>query len=454
MADAVGLSPLPARRLHLLIVAIGSAGDVYPFLAVGRAALERGHRVSVCTSPAYQTLVLRSGLAFLPIGTAQDHADAMRDPALWHPRTSLRTLWRAVAPTLVPVYELLACEVDPDAVVLGSLWAFSARVLQERLGVTYLSAQVSPSTLLSAVAPPVHARFTLPGWWPLWWRRLVLRLIEQTVLDPLMAPAVNDLRRSVGLAPVRRLMSRWMHAPDGVLALFPAWFAPPQADWPQPLWCAGFPMFEEPDGTPLDAALTDFIAGGSPPIVITAGSTLLRDGSFFAAALGAVQALGRRAVLLGGDPALLPALPPGAIHRSFVPMAALLARSEALIHHGGIGTTALAMAAGVPQLVLPFAHDQFDNAARVQHLGCGLRLATRPLPSPAEFAARLGQLLTSEAVRTVCLGLKHRMVEDAGSVACRRILQAIEDCASRRRPQQARPVPNPASPPTISGAAQ
>lgn len=426
--------------MHLLIVAIGSAGDVHPFLAIARAAQARGHRVSFCTSPAFQTLVEDCGLRFLPIGTATEYAAAMADPALWHPRTSLRTLWRVIAPSLEPVYALLLEEVqraraaEEDVVLLGSLWALSARVLQETQDVAYLSAQVSPSTLLSAVSPPTHAGFSLPRWWPLPLRRLALYLIERGVLDRLLRPALERLRRSVGLPAAQRLLGQWVHSPQGVLALFPPWFAPAQPDWPKPLLFTGFPLFELPGPAPstteFDSEVQAFLEAGTAPVIITAGSTLLTDNAFFTAALEAVSALGLRAIFLGGNAASLPPLPASALHRRYLALGPLLERSAALVHHAGVGTTACALAAGVPQLVTPFAHDQFDNAQRIVALGCGLQLPAHS--DGGRIADALRKLMETASVRASCRQAREKMGPDSGAVACEQAVDALETCAATR----------------------
>ena len=436
--------------LHLLIVALGSAGDVHPFLAIGRSALARGHRVSLCTSPAFQALVEACGLRFLPVGTAAEYEAAMADPALWHPRSSLRTLWRVLAPSVAPLFDLLRQEVrasraaGEDVAMLGSLWAFSARVLQEAEQVPYLSAQVSPSTLLSAVSPPTHAGFSLPAWWPPGCRRLALWLIERRVIDPLIAPDLERLRRSEGLAPTRRILGRWVHSPQGVLALFPPWLAPVQPDWPHPLHFAGFGLFEPPSPRPADALLDDrlqaFLDAGPAPVVVTAGSTLLRGQDFFSRALEAVAGLGLRAVFIGAE-SLMPVLPSTVLQRRFVPLRPLLERSAALLHHGGIGTTAFAFAAGVPQLLMPFAHDQFDNACRVVAQACGLQL-----PSNAgshAIAGTLSRLLTDETVHASCDRVRAWTLRDSGAGACARAVDLLEALA---RGQGVAPPPDPRHP--------
>ncbi|BEH44884.1 hypothetical protein BpKM391_48870 [Burkholderia pseudomallei] len=146
----------------VIVTAIGSAGDVHPLLGVSRALAARGHDVVFCTHAPFEAAVRASGFAFVPVGTAEAYAQAMADPALWDPRTSFRTLWRVIAPVLRPHFDTLRALSDADTVLVGTLWAFSARLMQERFGARYVSVQVSPSTLLSAHAPPTHKRLTIP----------------------------------------------------------------------------------------------------------------------------------------------------------------------------------------------------------------------------------------------------------------------------------------------------
>jgi rhamnosyltransferase subunit B len=418
--------------MHILIIAIGSAGDVHPFLGLGRSFKERGHRVSFCANPVFQPLVERCGLRFLPVGTAEEYNAAMGDPALWNPRTSLPTLWQVIASTLRPLFETLVAECDDDTVMVGSLWAFSARLVQEKLGVPLITAQVSPSTILSAKSPPVHKRFTIPDALPDGLKSAILWLIERGVLDRICGPELNRLRGELGLAPASRIMGRWMHSPQGVLGLFPDWFAPPQSDWPSQLALTGFPLFDEAGFHQMDAGLEEFLAAGSAPVVFTPGSTMLEGQSFFLTALQALRKLGRRGIFLTKDERQVPPLPPEILLRPYVPMSVLLPHTAALVHHGGIGTTALAFAAGIPQLATPFAHDQFDNSARLERLGCGVRLDAPAQAQPLTEA--LQHLLEEPAVTAKCKELQARV--DSSEVACGKAVDFVE-AASRPAARQA-----------------
>ena len=418
--------------MHILIIAIGSAGDVHPFLGLGRSFKERGHRVSFCANPVFQPLVERCGLRFLPVGTAEGYNAAMGNPALWNPRTSLPTLWQVIASELRPLFETLVAESDQDTVMVGSLWAFSARLVQEKFGIPLVTAQVSPSTILSAKVPPVHKRFTIPEALPDGLKSAILWLIERGVLDRICGPELNRLRGELGLAPATRIMGRWMHSPQGVLGLFPDWFAPPQSDWPSQLSLTGFPLFDEAGFHEMDAGLQDFLAAGEAPVVFTPGSTMLEGQTFFLTAMQALRKLGRRGIFLTKDAQQVPPLPPEILLRPYVPMSTLLPRSAALVHHGGIGTTALAFAAGIPQLATPFAHDQFDNSARLERLGCGVRLDAPAQAQPLTEA--LQHLLESPEVAAQCRALQARV--DSSEVACGKAADFVEK-ATRPAARQA-----------------
>ncbi|NYH25521.1 glycosyltransferase [Paraburkholderia bryophila] len=390
----------------VIITAIGSAGDVHPLLGIGAALAARGHEIVFCSHPPFEAAARRQGFAFRPIGTADEYAAAMANPALWNPRTSFRTLWAVIAPTLLPHFQTLVSLTDDDTILVGTLWAFSARLMQELYRVPLVSVQVSPSTLLSAHAPPTHPRLTIPRGLPLVVKSALLRVIERQVLDKVCGPALNTLRAQLRLKPATRIFGQWLHSTDGVLCLFPEWFARPQPDWPTPHRLSGFPLFNEMGEPAPDPQLDEFLAAGAGerPVVFTPGSTLIDHGRYEDAVRGALRESGLRGVLLTSQ-APEPddagsSVPSVLLKRRYVPLQTLLPRCRALVHHGGIGTAALAYAAGIAQVVTPFAHDQFDNAQRVVASGCGVRL-DGPLHAQA-LARALKQVLGDPSIATQC----------------------------------------------------
>ena len=413
--------------MHAILIAIGSAGDVFPFIGLARTLKLRGHRVSLCTIPVFRDAVEQHGIAFVPLSDELAYRRAMGDPRLWDPKTSFGVLWQAIAGMIEPVYEYVSAQRHDDIVVVGSLWALGARIAHEKYGIPYLSAQVSPSTLLSAHLPPVHPKFNVPEQMPLAMRKLLWRCIERFKLDRTCAPEINAVRRKVGLeTPVKRIFTQWMHSPQGVVCLFPAWFAPPQQDWPQPLHMTGFPLFDGSiPGTPLDDELQRFLDQGSRPLVFTQGSTEHLQGDFYAMALRALERLGARGIFLtGAGQEPLRGLPNHVLQRAYAPLGALLPSCAGLVHPGGIGAMSLALAAGVPQVLLPCAHDQFDNAERLVRLGCGMRLGV-PLREQ-ELRGALWRLLEDPAMAAACR--RFMELSQPHSIACGKAAQVVERC--------------------------
>jgi len=230
------------------------------------------------------------------------------------------------------------------------------------------------------------------------------------------------------LQPVSRVFRQWVHSPQRVIGLFPDWFAPPQPDWPPELRLTGFPQYDESDQQQLSPSLLKFLDSGPPPIVFTPGSANQNAAAFFRGAVDASARLNRRALLLTRFTEHLPALPAAAHHEGYAPLSRVLPRSAALVHHGGIGTLAQALAAGVPQLTMPMGFDQPDNTTRL------LRLGVAKWVAPSEFSGEkvaplLNTLLNDPTVRSACA--KYAALLKGGS-ALARTCELLEDLAPSR----------------------
>jgi rhamnosyltransferase subunit B len=247
------------------------------------------------------------------------------------------------------------------------------------------------------------------------------------MIDRVCAPDINRIRGELGLPSVRRIMSRWMYSPGGVLGLFPEWFAPPQSDWPAAVRLTGFPLFDEAAFRKSDAEVDDFIERGDPPVVFTPGSTLVDQAAYHRAAAAALEAVGCRGIILGAKDAVRPRDQSNLLVRSYIPLSRLLPRARALVHHGGIGTVSQAFAAGIPQLITPFAHDQFDNAARVERLGCGIQLQDSSKIELLQPVLR--RLLRDQSIQDSCTAIRLKMA--TGELSRQNALIALETIAAR-----------------------
>jgi UDP:flavonoid glycosyltransferase YjiC (YdhE family) len=263
---------------------------------------------------------------------------------------------------------------------------------------------------------------TLPAGWPRPVGRLYWAGVDAAGYA-LVARHLNRLRRTLGLAPIRRLF-RWWLSPDRVIGLFPDWYSKPPIDWPQQLRLAGFGRF---DGTHagLPADVRAFCSAGEPPIVCTLGTGMTHGSRLFRSFVSACEAINARGLILSKHFARLGVRLPEKVRAyPFAPFRKLLPLCGAIVHHGGIGTSAAALEAGCPQLVAPLAWDQPDNAARVVRLGCGERLGARQ--RSAGHMARALVRLRAAAVQNRCRewASRARAGEDGFDVAAR-LIEAV-----------------------------
>ncbi|MET3130765.1 rhamnosyltransferase subunit B [Oxalobacteraceae bacterium GrIS 1.11] len=410
--------------MHIVIVALGSAGDVFPFISIGQVLRQRGHEVELLAASAYQKSVESAGLGFVSACSQEQLDDMVADAALWHPRTGFAALWGHLGKMLPSSYALLLERLRPDTILVASSLALNARLAQETLGLKLATVHLAPSFFFSAQDPATRGGLTWLGALPAWAVRRILSLIESQLLDPMICADLDALRATLALAPVRQVFSRWLHSPQRVICAFPAWFAAPQSDWPANTVCTAFPRLAARPGETLGAHLLRFIDAGPAPIAFTPGSVMAHGRQFFQRAIAATEALGRRAVLVTPYRDQLPERLPAFIHHeSYAPFDLLAPRMAAFVHHGGIGTSAKVLAAGTPQLITPFAFDQPDNAARLKKLGVAAILA--PQASVSQWVRALTGLL--QQPRPACTKLAADMARERP--APEQIADLIEELA-------------------------
>lgn len=336
---------------------------------------------------------------------------------LMDPKKGPEAVGDLIIPHLRDIYaDLDAATEDADLLLTHPL-PFAGTMIAEKKKLPWVSSVLAPASFLSVYDPIV------PPQWP--WLYHLMKLspwvgrgvmaLARIKLEK-MAQPVYDLRQELGLPRGGQPLFAGMHSPTKVLALFSKLLAKPQPDWPKNTVVTGFPFYDRRDyfgemSTP--AGLMRFLDSGPPPIVFTLGSSAIwvaRD--FYRDSVTAAKTLGRRALLLIGIPANLPSQSSSDVAAfEYAPYGEVLPRACAIVHQGGVGTTGQGMRSGKPVLIVPHAHDQFDNAARVERLGAGRVLprarynaesATRELgkllddPSYAEAAKKVGEVVCEE----------------------------------------------------------
>ena len=393
----------------ILLCTIGSAGDVNPFIAIGQNLTKRGFRVALITSQYFESQARSAGLEFIGLGTTENYLSIIENPDLWDPDKGFKVFAESVVfPIMEPAYEIIAGFDPSETILVAQGQFFAAHIAHEKLGFPFITIHLQPAAFRS-----VHEFPLVPISLPPFVIRGLFSLIDALVLDKLFAPNINRFRQSLGLPPINKIFGGWMHSPQKNIGLFPEWFAQLQRDWPPQTQLTSFVYYDKQNGNEeLPEELEKFLRAGSAPIIFTAGTAMKHADQFFLDCIGACQLLGQRGILLTQHPEQLPdKLPPGIQQFAYLPFSKILPRALALVHHGGIGTTAQAIAAGIPQVIRPMAHDQPDTAARVEKLGIGVSLSPKKF-NATSLAENLDTLITSRAILDQCKTCAERIRPD------------------------------------------
>ncbi len=400
--------------LDVLLPTLGSAGDVHPVIELAIGLKQRGHAATVLTNPYFEQQVRDAGLDFIALGS-RDNVDAIiRDPRLWHPTQSFGFIAeQAIVPNIEPLYRIIERRQSPNLVVAASGLCFGARIAQDKLGVPTATVHLQPALLRSLVDGGKQGRFRMDARVPKFVKRGLFWLVDRLMIDRILEPPINSFRATVGLPPVRGILKQYVHSPQMVIGLFAEWFAPAQSDWPPNTHLAGFVLHDDAHRQGIGAEVEEFLTAGAPPLVFTPGSAGATMHDFFRDSVKACRITGHRAMLVTNFPEQLPGNLPSEVRAfSYLPFSQILPRCAALIYPGGIGTMAQAIKAGIPHLIVPHAHDQPDNAFRIQCLGLGDCIYPERYKAP-HVAAVLRRLLGSAQLQVPCSEYARKIDSDA-----------------------------------------
>lgn len=417
---------------HRVVLAnFGSFGDLHPYLGIARELQRRGHHPVIATVPYYREKVQAAGFAFHPVRFSElkEKPDAAMMERILHLRTGPEFIVRELLmPWVRTAYTEMLDALDGASLLVSHPLTYAAQLAAERRGLRWVSTQLAPTGMLSANDPPVIPFAPLlnrmHSLGPRFWRPL-FRVARRSILG--WTRPVQLLRAELGLPPSGNPMFEGGASPDGTLALFSPLLGRPQPDWPVKTVQTGF-VFYDGETDALQPELEAFLRAGDPPIIFTLGTAAVHNpGEFYRQSASAAQRLGRRAVLLVGRDAVdePQGLPDSILAVDYAPFSQLLPRAAAVVHQGGVGTTAQAMRSGRPMLVMPYGVDQPDNAERVRRLGIA-RVVTRRAYSVICAAQELEILLQepSYAEQAQSVGRQVRM-EDGAHAACDLLQQLL-----------------------------
>lgn len=404
--------------MKFAVAALGSTGDLYPFLAIACALARRGHDVTLLGQAPYESQVLAEGIGFRAVVGSADHRRTLDHPLLWHPLHGFGVLWRhlaapAIEPTCQALGELAHTSGGAEPLtVLATPIAAGARFARDRWPerIRLLSGYTAPLGLRHSGDPMFVGPWQVPRWAPPWLRARLWALLDRWKLEPMARPTLQRWQQSWGTPALpASIFADWLHSPDGGLALYPDWFATVPDPWrARRVRQFDFPFFEPSVSLRVPDDVTAFIERHPRYIVVYPGSAAADAERMFNFVAPACGQLDLAAIVLAphlksspegtsdDQGALLTVAPQ-------LPLAAILPNARAFVHHGGIGSLAQGFRHAIPQLVLASAYDQFENGARLELVGAG-RWRRTDRVTPAEVGADLRALVEAD----VSMNFVHR----------------------------------------------
>jgi rhamnosyltransferase subunit B len=416
---------------RIVLTTIGSLGDLHPQIALAIELRKRGHDIIFATMKEYGAIIEPLGFEFHPM---RPDGTPINNPEEIAKMTDLKTgseyvVRQWVLPNLRDTYtDLLDSAKDADFIIAGEI-VYAAPLVAEKLGIRWASLALAPVAFFSAYDPSVIPLFPflvkLRGLGtPL--NQLIIQLLKAVTKS--WSEPIHQLRKELGLAQIQS--NPILDKPSSclVLAMFSSALAKPQLDWDKKTVVTGFTFYEgNLNEGKINLELQQFLDLGEPPIVFTLGSAaVMVPGNFYQESVRAVTQLNRRAVLLIGKNSPPDHLSEDIIAIDYVPYSQIFPHACAIVHQGGIGTTAQALRAGRPTLIMPYSYDQPDNAARVKRLGTS-RTIDRSQYTSARAVKELDELLNNPKYATKATEIGRIIQSENGvSVACDAIIQQID----------------------------
>jgi UDP:flavonoid glycosyltransferase YjiC (YdhE family) len=390
--------------MRVAIIALGSRGDLEPYLALGKGLADSGHVVRLVTHQNFEPLVSSHGLECWPIeGNVQDTAQNMA--GLLEGGNFLAILSHMAKEAQEAALFLAQAGLDAcrgmDVLLAGVGGLFGGIALAEKLKLPLIQAYYIPFTptqaypsFLAPMLPPLPGRLT---------NRLTHHLARQMIWQGFRS-ADNRARRQVLDLPTPSFWGPYnSDCLRGQLVLYgfsPA-VIPPTSDWDANTHVTGYWFLEPADDWMPPAALMDFLQDGPPPVYVGFGSmSSLKPEETADLVLRALARSGQRGVVLSGWGGLhSDAVPESVFMVDSIPFSWLFPRLAAVVHHGGAGTTAAGLRAGVPSIVVPFFGDQPYWGRRVEELGVGPAAIPRKKLSVERLAQAIHIAVTDQSMR-------------------------------------------------------
>lgn len=400
--------------MKIAILTYGSQGDVEPFIALGHRFCRAGHHVRLAAPEAYQSHFDLRDVEFIPLpGEPAQLVQELVDQAGMNTIKIVQQMSKFVVPLAQEVFHQsrTAC-LNAELIIHSFLLTSTGIGLAKEMGIPHISAQLFPVFSSTAEFPaPTFPDLPLGGSY----RRLTHYLVSL-----IFKWASRFLYQRVRMKnPHLPNLTSWIPGDSGdgqspILYGFSSHVVPKPRDWKANAHITGYWLLSNQNEQSPAREVVDFMQAGPPPIAITFGSTQSRKLSEIK--LKVIEALIRckqRGIIVAAKPDSRHSSP-DVLQVDYVPYNWLFKRSALIIHHGGAGTTAKGLTAGVPNIILPFTSDQPFWGRRVYALGAG----PRPIParnlSTRALTDAINQAITNKKMRKEAELIGERLRKEDG----------------------------------------
>lgn len=404
-----------------IMTTIGSYGDLFPILGIAVELRKRGHEVHLLAAETYRDIVEQKQIKFHPIIDQESHQFVANSQDFWDDTKGLRLVMdHLVIPSMETTFDYIEKHHIPNqTVVVSHLMNLGARIARDKLPIKLVTLHLAPIGLRSRERPVRYGPLNINRL-PLWTKDMIFLMSDCVLYQLMRVKKINAFRKRLSLPNVYRLFENWIHSPDLVLGLFPSWFGNPGIDWPQNIRLATFPLY---DPFKNDISMDDREIQTFPKktLLFTFGSWMTCAKELFEQSIHLCEALGYHGIFLSRNIEQIPKnLPKFIKHYPYVPLHNILPHVEAIVHHGGVGTLAEAISANIPQIIVPHAHDQFDNAYRISEFKLGGMVSLSNYRQGNGEASNIIQsVLEDPVIRKTCHHYSTRLnPDDAIQIIC------------------------------------
>ena len=408
--------------MRYLLVTDGTWGDVLPFMYIALEMQKRGHNVVVLSNEHYKIFAEDNGIPFEITTTDEDRSKFLSNQDLWDPNKGMSVVATFTGLMFFKTFKVLEEKVlehkklnEKFDMIISHSFSYAAKTISEINRIPHCSVLISPIQLKSNYRLPVFYGGKDYNFIPQILKSIIYPMVNKFILDPLFPKEINAFRKIKGLKPIRSFVF-WNTKSDLTIGLWPNWYAPLEIDQLSGSKLAGFTKDVEMLRITSDEKLDQWIKNGEKPIIVTMGSGYFFNHEILQTFKEITEISKERFIIVGPNNEDLNFSNSSKIFcANQLPFSQILPRCKLAIHHGGAGTLAQVIQAGIPHLVVPQSHDQPDNAYRIYKNNLGL-IIWNQRPTPPEIIEKINLIFSSDKYTKLCAETKDKVINDTNGI--------------------------------------